>query len=298
MDNKLKNIIPSLKSKFSFNYDISKNIWFKAGGKVKVFCLVYDLKELEIILKNIDNIPYEIIGAGSNILIRDKGFDGIIFKLGKNFNKITLQKKYLEVGAGILDINFSKFAQINNIADFEFYSGIPGTIGGAIKMNAGCYGSETKDNLISIQTISSKGELITTDVNNLNFSYRSSTITSGNIIILARYKYSYGDKLLISKNIKNIRLMREKSQPLKTKTGGSTFKNPINNYAAKLIEDTGCKGLQVGDAVVSHKHANFLINLKNATATEIEDLGKEIIDRVYKKFDIMLDWEIKIIGKK
>ena len=153
MQKNIEKIKKKLKSKFYYDYEIYKHTWFKAGGKTYIFCLVYNEEELEIILNNIGNLQYKIIGAGSNVLIRDKGFDGIIFKLGKLFNHISIQDNFINVGAGILDINFSKFAQMHSIKNLEFYSGIPGTIGGAIKMNAGCYGSETKKVLKRIQTL-------------------------------------------------------------------------------------------------------------------------------------------------
>lgn len=289
-------ISKDLKSKFYFDYDTSKNVWFRAGGNVAVFCLVYDDKELRFILKNIEGIPYEIIGAGSNILIRDKGFYGIIFKLGKSFNKIVLNENFIQVGAGILDINLSKFAEMNSIKNFEFFSGIPGSIGGAVKMNAGCYGFETNDVLRNIETINSKGDSCFLNKDKLKLSYRNSHLPDKNIIISANFDYILGDKYEIKKKINQIKIMRENSQPIKSKTSGSTFKNPKNNFAAKLIEMAECKGLNVGDIFVSSKHANFLINSNKGTASQIEELGKIIIDKVYKKFNIKLEWEIKIIG--
>ena len=289
-------ISKDLKSKFYFDYDTSKNVWFRAGGNVAVFCLVYDESELIFILKNIDGIPYEIIGAGSNILVRDKGFYGIIFKLGKSFNKIVLHENFIQVGAGILDINLSKFAEMNSIKNFEFFSGIPGSVGGAIKMNAGCYGFETNDVLKNIKTINSKGDFCFLSKDKLKLSYRNSHLPNKNIIISANFDYSLGNKDEIKKKINQIKIMRENSQPIKSKTSGSTFKNPKNNFAAKLIELAECKGLNVGDIFVSSKHANFLINSNKGTASQIEELGKIIIDKVYKKFNINLEWEIKIIG--
>ena len=286
----------NLKSKFYFDYDTSKNVWFRAGGNAAVFCLVYDDSELRFILKNIEDIPYKIIGAGSNILVRDKGYNGIIFKLGKGFNKIVLHEDFIQVGAGTLDVNLSKYAEINNIQNFEFFSGIPGSIGGAIKMNAGCYGFETSDFLNDVKTINSKGEFCFLNKDKLKLAYRNSYLPNRDIIISANFNYLFGDKDEIKYKISQIKIMREKSQPLKSKTSGSTFKNPKNNFAAKLIEMSECKGLNVGDIFVSSKHANFLINSNKGTASQIEELGKIIIDKVYKKFNIKLEWEIKIIG--
>ncbi len=288
----------NFKTKFYYNYDTSKNVWFRTGGKAKVFCVVDNEKELSIILKNIGDIPYEIIGVGSNILVRDKGYEGVLIKLGKNFNQIKLKKNSLEVGASILDINLSKFALLNNLKNFEFYSGIPGTIGGAVKMNAGCFGSETKEILIDIKTMNYKGEINTINKKNLKLNYRQSHLPEGDIIISANFHSNYGDKNEIEKKVNEIKLIREKTQPIKEKTSGSTFKNPKNNFAAKLIEMSNCKGLSEGGIFVSNKHANFLVNKKEGTASQIEELGNKIIKRVYDKFKIKLEWEIKIIGQK
>ena len=298
MEKIILKISKNLKSKFYFDYDTSKNVWFRAGGNAAVFCLVYDESELKFILENIQDIPYEIIGAGSNILVRDKGYNGIIFKLGKCFNKIALHENFIQVGAGILDVNLSKYAEINNIQNFEFFSGIPGSIGGAIKMNAGCYGCETSNFLIDVKTINSKGKICLLNKDKLKLTYRNSFLPNRDIIISANFNYSFGDKDEIKHRINQIKIMRENSQPLKSKTSGSTFKNPKNKFAAELIEMSKCKGLNVGDIFVSSKHANFLINSNKGTASQIEELGKIIIDKVYKEFNIKLEWEIKIVGSE
>ena len=292
----INKISKNLKSKFYFDFDTSKIVWFRTGGKSSVYCIVYDQDELTQIIKNLENIPYKIVGSGSNILIRDKGYDGIIFKLGKKFNQISLNEKEIEVGAGILDVNLSKFAQTNNIKNFEFFSGIPGSVGGAIKMNAGCFGFETKDILNSIKTINSKGEISYLSIKDIKLQYRKSNIPDDHIILSANFNCKYGDKEEIKYLINKIKIQREKTQPLKSKTSGSTFKNPQNKFAAELIEKANCKGLKIGDAHVSTHHANFFINSGNATATQIEELGKKVIEKVYKKHNIRLEWEIKIIG--
>ena len=288
----------NFKTKFYYNYDTSKNVWFRTGGKAKVFCIVDNEKELSIILQNLKDIPYEVIGAGSNILIRDSGYEGFLIKLGKNFNQIKLKKSKLTVGSSILDINLSKFAQLNNFKNFEFYSGIPGTVGGAVKMNAGCFGSETKEILIDIKTMNNKGEINTINNKNLKLDYRQSNLPEGDIIISANFQSNFGDKNEIEKKVNEIKLIREKTQPIKEKTSGSTFKNQKNNFAAKLIEMSNCKGLSEGGIFVSNKHANFLVNKKEGTASQIEELGNKIIKRVYDKFKIKLEWEIKIIGQE
>ena len=290
---KLKN---QIKSKILFDHDIGKMTWFKTGGKAKIFILVEDENELEIIINTFKGMNFFIMGSGSNTLIRDKGYNGAIIKLGKGFNKLLINENKIEAGASILDINLSKFAENNSIKNFEFFSGIPGSIGGAIKMNAGCFGSETKDNLEKISVIDYKGNKIEINANKLDLKYRSSNIKETDIVTKAIFKIKYGNKIQIQEKINSIKSKRKDSQPLKEKTSGSTFKNPPNFFAAKLIEESGCKGLEIGDAMVSLHHSNFLINKGNASATDIEQLGKNIIDRVYDKFQIQLEWEIKIIG--
>ena len=294
----IKKISSKLKSKFYYDYNTSKNVWFRSGGNTSVFCLVYDLSELQIILKEINDYPFEIIGVGSNFLIRDRGFNGVILKLGKKFNNIQLYDSLneVEVGAGLLDVNLAKYAELNDIKNFEFFSGIPGTIGGAIKMNAGCYGSETKDIVKNVSIIDKKGSLINLNKDQINFKYRESNLPKQSTIIAATFYCEYGEKKDIQNKMKKIKEKREKSQPIRLKTSGSTFKNPLNHFAAQLIEQSGCKGLSVGDAFVSEKHANFLINKNQASASDIEKLGSIIIDRVHAKFNIKLEWEIKIIG--
>ena len=296
MFDKLININNKIKSKIFLDYDVGKLSWFRTGGKSKVFIIVENEEELEMLINYVADFNYIIIGAASNILIRDNGFDGIIIKLGKGFNNIKINEDYLCVGASILDINLSKFAKNNLIKNFEFYSGIPGTIGGAIKMNAGCFGSETKDILNKVTYIDSLGKKNNVNASKLNLKYRSSNLRDTDIVTSAEFNISYGKLSNIEKKINFINLERKNKQPLKEKTSGSTFKNPSNHFAAKLIEKAGCKGLESGDAIVSLQHSNFLINKGNATASDIEELGKKIIDRVFKKFNILLDWEIKIVG--
>ena len=293
----LEQLSKNLKSNFFFNFDISISTWFQAGGMADIFCLVSDEKELEIILSHTENIPIFVMGAGSNVLVRDGGFRGLIIKLGKSFNNLALNNNSIHAGASILDLNLSKFALFNSVSNLEFFSGIPGNVGGAIRMNAGCFGSETKDVLEEISIIEKNGTKKNLSKKDLNLVYRNSNITSNDIITSAVFKANFEDKEAIRLKIENIKRMREKYQPLRTKTSGSTFKNPKGLYAAKLIEESNCKGLKIGDAQVSSKHANFFINQRKATAKDIEDLGKVVQEKVYKKFSINLEWEIIIIGE-
>ena len=296
MSNKFLEITKKLKSKFFFDHNIGKYTWFRTGGNAKIFAIVENSSELEIILNEINNDDFYILGSGSNLLVRDNGYNGTVIKLGKGFNTININDNKLEVGASILDINLSNFAFKNNIEGFEFYSGIPGSIGGAVKMNAGCFGSETKDVINSVEIYNNFFEKKTIKKNDIKLSYRSSNIKNNQIITKVIFELNYGKNSHIKDKIDNIKKQRILSQPIKNKTSGSTFKNPVNLYAAKLIEEAGCKGISYGDAFVSNHHANFLINKGKATATDIENLGKLIIEKVYSKFNIKLDWEVKIIG--
>jgi len=297
MHSLINKIQSKIKSNIFLDYDMSKSTWFRAGGNALGYVIINNIYDLKTILSYSDQIKYYIVGAGSNLMVRDKGFEGLIIKLGKNFNKIKINKDTLSAGAGVLDLNLAKFAQKNSIKDFEFFSGIPGTIGGAIKMNAGCYGGQTADNLKRILVIDNFGKIKYLTKDELELKYRSSNLTDELIVLKAdfSYKYSSASEIIEKKNY--IKYKRENSQPIKEKTSGSTFKNPPGEHAAALIERAGCKGMKNGGATVSKIHSNFIINNGNATALDIEILGKKIIEQVQEKFGITLDWEIKIIGK-
>ena len=297
MHSLINKIQSKIKSNIFLDYDMKKSTWFRAGGNALGYVIVNSISDLKTIISYSDQIKYYIVGAGSNLMVRDRGFNGLIIKLGKNFNKIKINKDTLSVGAGVLDVNLAKFALKNLIKDFEFFSGIPGTIGGAIKMNAGCYGSQTADNLKKILVINKLGKIKYLKKDELELKYRSSNLTDELIVLKADFscKYSSASEILEKKNY--IKLKRESSQPIKEKTSGSTFKNPPGKYAAALIEKAGCKGMKNGGASVSTIHSNFIINTGEATALDIENLGKKIITKVQFKFGITLDWEIKIIGK-
>ncbi len=297
MKNNLVNIADKLKSKIFSNFNIGKLTWFGTGGNAKIYTIVENSEELEIILNEICNDKYYIMGSGSNLLVRDKGYDGVILKLGKGFNNINIFEDKLEVGASVTDMNLSRFAFKNNIEGFEFYSGIPGSVGGAIKMNAGCFGSETKDQIHSIEVYNNNSQKNLIKKDNINLNYRSSDIENDQIISKAIFNYKLGNKEEIRNKMNKIKEKRLLTQPIKNKTSGSTFKNPTNFHAAKLIEDAGCKGMTFGNAYVSEKHANFLINNGKATANDLENLGKKVIDKVYGKYNIKLNWEVKIIGE-
>ena len=296
MHSLINQIKSKIKSNILLDYDMRKSTWFRAGGNALGYVIVNNISDLKTIFSYADQIKYYIVGVGSNLMIRDGGFDGLIIKLGKNFNKIKINKDTLSAGAGVLDVNLAKFALKNSIKDFEFFSGIPGTIGGAIKMNAGCFGSQTADILKRILVLNKLGKIEYLTKNELGLKYRSSNLTDELVVLKADFicKYSSVSEIIEKKN--SIKLKRESSQPIKEKTSGSTFKNPPGEFAAALIERAGCKGMKNGGASVSTIHSNFIINNGDATALDIENLGKKIIKQVHEKFGITLEWEIKIIG--
>jgi len=297
MSDIIQEIQSKIGSKILIDYDMGRSTWFRVGGKTKGYSIVNNICDLKTIISYADHIKYYIIGVGSNLLVRDKGFDGLILKLGQNFNNIKIKNNTLSVGAGVLDLNLAKFATKNSIKDFEFFTGIPGTIGGAVKMNAGCYGSQTADNLKRILVIDKFGKIKHLNIEELKLDYRSSRIDEESIILQADFKFEYASKSKIIDKNNYIKFRRETSQPIKEKTSGSTFKNPPGEFAATLIEKAGCKGMKIGGASVSTLHSNFLINNGEASPLDIENLGKNIIRKVQEKFGITLEWEIKILGK-
>ena len=296
MSNQILELSDKLKSKIYLDYNVGKHTWFRTGGNAKIFIIIENNFELEIILNELDNENFYVLGSGSNLLIRDTGFNGVIIKLGKEFNSVNIIEDKLEVGASVLDINLSKFALKHGIEGFEYFSGIPGSVGGAVKMNAGCYGSETKEILNSVEFYNKKLQKQNKNKEDLNLTYRSSNVKDNEIISKVTFNLKYGDSKIIQHKMIDIKEKRLSSQPIKYKTSGSTFKNPKSLFAARLIEEAGCKGMEHGNAVVSNQHANFLINKGRATAADIENLGKKVVDEVHKKFNIILEWEIKIIG--
>ena len=297
MNDIISEVQSKIKSNILLDFDMGKSTWFRVGGQAKGYVIVNSIKDLKTILSFANYLNYYIIGAGSNLLVRGSGFQGLIIKLGKTFNKIKIKNNILSAGAGVLDINLAKFAQKKIIKNFEFFSGIPGSIGGAVKMNAGCYGSQTSDNLERVLIINEFNKIEYVKLHDLKLGYRSSGIDNKSIVLKADFNFQYGSiKEIINKNTQ-IKLNRESSQPLREKTSGSTFKNPPGEFAAKLKEKAGCKGLSIGGASVSLIHSNFIINDGSATTHDIENLGRSIISKVKDKFDITLEWEIKILGK-
>ncbi len=289
-----------LNIKLEFNYDLKKKNWFNIGGKAKVYFKVDTLKDLIFFLKKIDDKEKKfIIGAGSNILITDEIYDGIIIKLGKSFSNISLLPNGMIVaGASVLDKKVSEFALENGIGGFEFLFCIPGTVGGGLRMNAGCFNREFKDILISVQALDKNGKVVTIPAKNILFDYRDSNLPRDLIFLSATFQGQKKDKTIIKNEMNNLKSEREKSQPTRIKTSGSTFKNPINQTDKKvwqLIKDSVPKNLSFGDACISEKHSNFFINKKNASFKDMKKLIDFVQNSVKKKTGIKLEMEIKIL---
>ncbi len=297
MSSSLLDRLPSVRGRYLANAPLKHQVWFRVGGEAEVLFKPEDLKDLEFFLKNIPiDVPWVIIGVGSNLLIRDGGIPGVVIKLGKNFTNLTVEGTQITVGGGALDRTVALEAAHRGIGGLEFFVGIPGTIGGAIKMNAGAYGTEVKDCLVSCKTLDEKGNVRTYLPSELGFAHRHSTIGDREILIEATFVGHQEDPKIIQERIEILLDQREKTQPIRARTGGSTFKNPPDQSAWKLIDAAGCRGLRKGGAQVSEKHCNFLINTGEATAKDLETLGEEVRKRVLDSSSIALEWEIKRIG--
>ncbi len=287
-------------SRLKFNHDISRLNWFNIGSKSKIFFLANSLKDLTLFLKIYDKRgKIFVLGAGSNTLFDDDLFDGVIIKLGKNFNNISkLNENSIISGSSCLDKKVSEFAMENEIGGLEFLSCIPGSIGGGIRMNAGCYGKEFKDIIISIQTIDFYGRVTTIPSSEIDFNYRSTNLSKELIYLSGTFKGELSKKDIIKKKINELKSKKELSQPIRVKTSGSTFKNPIEQTDKKVWEliresiDIKQANKMFGDAQVSEKHCNFLINQAKASSKDMKNLINFIKDNVYKKKGVNLELEI------
>ena len=296
--------LKELSSEFSDNLKLDCNLkkknWFNIGGKAKVFYKADNLKNLIKFLKKIpDTEKIFVLGAGSNTLITDKKYNGVVIKLSNNFNNISLlNNEIIIAGSAVTDKSLSEFARDNNLGGFEFLSCIPGTIGGGIKMNAGCFDKEFKDILISIQAIDKYGKVITIPAKEINFKYRESNLSEDLIFLSASFKGYNKNKDLIKKEIDILKEKKEKAQPTRVKTSGSTFKNPINQSDKKvwqLIKESVPLEKSYGDACISEKHCNFFVNKGNAKFEDMKKLIDFVSDNVFKKTGIKLEKEIKIL---
>ena len=296
----LKDLLKDFNKNVIYDQDLKKKNWFNIGGKSKVFYKAENLRDLVKFLKVLDNNEkIFIIGAGSNTLISDNIFDGVVIKLSKNFNRISLLREDVIIsGSGVLDNSLSSFAAENNLSGFEFLSCIPGSIGGGIKMNAGCFGREFKDILLSIQALDKKGNLITIPSKEINFDYRKNDLSEDLIFLSASFKGIKSNFKKVNSEIMKMKSLKEKNQPMRIKTGGSTFKNPINQTDKKvweLIRESVSIDTNFGDAYISKKHSNFFVNNGNATFNDMKKLIDFVSKKVLEKTGIQLDKEIKIL---
>jgi len=296
----LKNLLSEFGENVSFEYDLKKKNWFNIGGKSKVFYKAENLKELVNFIKKLKGKEkIFILGAGSNTLINDNLFDGVVIKLSKNFNNISLLGKDIVIaGSAVLDKTLSDFAINNSLSGFEFLSCIPGTIGGGIRMNAGCFDKEFKDILLSIQAIDVYGNIITLQAEEIKFEYRTNNLSDDLIFLSASFKGIKGDEKEIKNLTNELKLKKEKTQPTRIKTSGSTFKNPTSQTKKKvweLIKDSVPLDKSFGDACISDKHCNFFVNKGNASFEDMSKLINFVSKKVLEKTGISLEKEIKIL---
>ncbi len=296
----LKQLVSEFNNNLKLDYDLKKKNWFNIGGKTKAFYKASDLKELIKFLKKIqDKEKIFVLGAGSNTLISDNKFDGVVIKLSKNFNNISLHSEEIIVaGSAVTDKSLSEFAMKNSLGGFEFLSCIPGTIGGGIKMNAGCFQREFKDILISIQAVNKSGQVITIPSKEINFKYRDSGLSDDLIFLSASFKGFKKDKNVIKSEMSLLKEKKEHTQPTKIKTSGSTFKNPKDLTEKKvwqLIKESVPLEKSFGDASISEKHCNFFVNKGNAKFEDMRKLINFVSECVFKRTGIKLETEIKIL---
>ncbi len=289
--------LPEVRGRYSADAALAKLTWFRVGGPAEVLFRPADEEDLKKFLaaKPAD-VPVTVLGVGSNLLVRDGGIPGVVIRLGDAFADITVDGNTIVAGGGASNLKVANVARSAKLAGFEFLSGIPGSIGGAVRMNAGAFGSETSEILVSATAVDAQGRLHTALAADLGMSYRHCSAPDDWLFLSATLMGTPGDVGEIARRMEDIRDMRETVQPTKTPTGGSTFVNPPGAKAWELIDRAGCRGLKRGGAMVSEKHCNFLINTGTATAADLEGLGEEVRRRVFEHSGVKLQWEIRRIG--
>jgi UDP-N-acetylmuramate dehydrogenase len=279
------------------NQSLAELTWFRVGGPAQVLFMPEDEKDLSYLLANLpDDVPVTTVGLGSNLIVRDGGIAGVVVRLGRGFNDVAVEGMRIRAGAAVPDVKVARAAQEAGIAGLSFLRGIPGSVGGALRMNGGAYGGETKDVLIEARGVDRRGAACVYNNADMGFSYRHCGVADDVIFTQALFQGVPGDAAAIAAEMNKITESRESTQPVKSRTGGSTFKNPSGGKAWQLIDAAGCRGLRLGGAQVSEMHTNFLINLGNATAADIEALGETVRERVKQNSGVDLEWEIKRIG--
>lgn len=298
INQKLKAILPE--ENIVRNEPLAKHTTFKIGGPAEYFVTPENEDQLKLVIKvcKESNIPYYIIGKGSNLLVGDKGYKGVIIQIYKNFDLIKIDKNIVTAGAGVMLSRLATQAAEHNLAGLQGECGIPGTLGGAVTMNAGAYGYEIKDYIISATVLNQEGEIFTLNKEELQLAYRTSIIQKNSYIVIeAVFELPYGNKEDILAEIVEFNRKRVEKQPLEYPSAGSTFKRPVGYFAGKLIMDSGLAGYRVGDIMISMKHCGFVINVGNGTASEVRQLIEDVQHIVYEKHQVMLEPEVRIIGE-
>lgn len=292
--------LPAVRGKLRADADLAKTNWFRVGGAAEVLFRPADEEDLAAFIRaKPADVAVTVLGVGSNLIIRDGGLDGVVIRLGGAFVDMQVEGNLLHCGAGALDLNVAQLAQQHGLGGLEFLSGIPGTIGGALRMNAGAYGREIKDVLVSARALDAYGVMHTLTPDDMNFAYRRAHgVPEGWIFTGCTLRGELGDADAIASEMARIAEARGATQPIKSRTGGSTFKNPEGHKAWELVDAAGCRGLTIGGAQMSELHCNFMINTGNATARDLEALGEEVRRRVLAQSGVELEWEIRRIGKE
>ena len=294
----LKSRMPELRGRLMANQPLADLTWFRVGGRAQALLMPDSEDDLAYFLAHLPaDVPVTVIGLGSNLIVRDGGVPGVVIRLGRGFNEVAVEEGHrVRPGAAVPDVKVARAAQEAGIAGLSFQRGIPGAIGGALRMNGGAYGAETKDALVEARGIDRQGRIHVFANADMGYSYRHCGIPEDVIFTQALFQGSPGDPAVIAAEMNKITEAREATQPVKSRTGGSTFKNPPGHKAWQLIDAAGCRGLKIGDAQVSEMHCNFLINLGGASAADIETLGETVRARVKENSGVELEWEIKRIG--
>jgi UDP-N-acetylmuramate dehydrogenase len=294
-----RDTLPAVRGKLLRDEPLGPYTWFRVGGNADVLFIPADADDLADFLKALDPaVPVQVLGVGSNVIVRDGGVEGLVVRLaGRPFGGVTVQGDTVTAGAGALDAMVARAAAKAGVAGLEFYAGIPGAIGGALTMNAGCYGAETKDVLVSAWGLNRAGERVDYQLADFGYTYRHSEAPADIIWIEATYRGRPDDPAAVQARMTAITERRETTQPIREKTGGSTFKNPEGHSSWKLVDDAGWRGKPFGGAKFSELHSNFMINFADATAADIEGLGEAVRADVKDKFGVHLQWEIRRIGR-
>ena len=295
----LAKLLPDLRGRLAANAPLADITWFRVGGPAQILLTPADEADLAYALQQLpDELPVQVIGLGSNLLVRDGGVPGVVIRMGRGFGEIKAgQGHRLTAGTAVPDVKIARAAADAGIAGLSFYRGIPGSLGGALRMNAGAHGRETKDSLVEARAVDRSGKIHVLALADMGFTYRHCDIPSDWIFTQATFEGTPGSTAGILKEMDEVAEYREKNQPIKERTGGSTFKNPPGHSAWKLIDDAGCRGFRIGGAKVSEMHCNFLINDAHASGEDVETLGETVRARVKAKSGVTLDWEIIRLGQ-